>query len=345
MQLAEPGVRAGAHPAQVVADFGQRNRDDAQRTGCLDETVARALCFEVVERLGDGKSGFRSKQLDNLLWEAERRIDSGADGGAAERNLGDVSHRVAHSLDAESNLTGVAAELLAEGDRGRIHEVGTAGLDGRLPEFGLDLEGLREVLERRDELLDERARHGDVNRGREHVVGRLRRIDVVVRMNGRTEVLRRERGQHLVDVHVAGGTAARLVDVDRELVVVVTGDDRIGRLDDRVDDLRVENAERAVRNRRGLLNTRERHDLGRLETETGDGEILDRALGLCPIERVDGHSYLAHGVVFDSVLRVRGHFVRFLWFIGARWPVRWSAFPQRCRVRRDQPAGCSSLRR
>ena len=52
-----------------------------------------------------------------------------------------------HALDAEADLAGVAAELLAEGDRGRIHEVGATGLDDGLPHLGLALERDGEVVE------------------------------------------------------------------------------------------------------------------------------------------------------------------------------------------------------
>ena len=128
---------------------------------------------------------------DDLLREARRGVDAGADGGAAERNLGDAGERrPAIALDAEPHLARVAAELLAEGDRGRVHEVGAAGLHGALPQLGLLLERDGEVVERGDEVADEGARDGDVHRGREHVVRRLRRVDVVVGVHGRAELAR-----------------------------------------------------------------------------------------------------------------------------------------------------------
>ena len=46
---------------------------------------------------------------------------------------------------------GVAAELLAERDRGGVHEVRAAGLHRVRPQLGLLLERDREVVERRDE--------------------------------------------------------------------------------------------------------------------------------------------------------------------------------------------------
>ena len=93
LQLAEPGVRARAHPAQVVADLGERHGDGAQGTGCLDEAVALALRLEVVGRLGDRQLGVALEELDDQLREAGGGVDAGADGGAAERDLGDAGER------------------------------------------------------------------------------------------------------------------------------------------------------------------------------------------------------------------------------------------------------------
>ena len=54
----------------------------------------------------------------------------------------------------------------------------------------LRLEGAREVLERRDQVADDARGRGDVHRRREHVVGRLRRVDVVVGVHGPAECAR-----------------------------------------------------------------------------------------------------------------------------------------------------------
>ena len=118
----------------------------------------------------------------------ERGVDAGADGGAAERNLGDAGERRLHALDAEPDLPGVAAELLAEGDGGGIHEVGAAGLDDasstappspRATTARWSSAGMRSSMQR--------AGDGDVHRGGEDVVGRLRGVDVVVGVHRRAE--------------------------------------------------------------------------------------------------------------------------------------------------------------
>ena len=82
----EPGCRSGmcssprpvfgpgAHPAQVVADLGERDGDRAQRAGCLDEAVAVGLRLEVVLRLGDRQLGVGDEELDDLLREARAGV-------------------------------------------------------------------------------------------------------------------------------------------------------------------------------------------------------------------------------------------------------------------------------
>ena len=168
----------------------------------------------------------------------ERRVDAGADGRAAERNLRDPRQHRLHPLDAQAHLSCVAAELLPERDRGRVHQVRAAGLDGVLPQLRLLLEGDREVVERRDEVVDELLGDGDVHRRREHVVGGLRGVHVVVGVHRRAEATGREGRQHLVHVHVRRGAAAGLVDVDREVGEVLAGDDVVGGRGDRVGDRR-----------------------------------------------------------------------------------------------------------
>ena len=56
-QLADAGARAGAHQREVVGDLGQRDRDDLQRAGELDQRVAVALRLERVLGRADVQPG------------------------------------------------------------------------------------------------------------------------------------------------------------------------------------------------------------------------------------------------------------------------------------------------
>ncbi len=102
------------------------------------------------------------------------------------------------------------------------------------------------MVERRDQLVGRRRRGRDVDRRREHVVGRLAGVDVVVGVHVLAERPGGEGREHLVDVHVARRARAGLEHVDRELRVVLAGGDLLGGSDDRVGDVLVEHAQLGV---------------------------------------------------------------------------------------------------
>jgi hypothetical protein len=89
---------------------------------------------------------------------------------------------------------------------------------------GLGRERALELLERGQELVRRLVERGQMNRGREDVVGGLAHVDVVVGMRAVTG----ERRDHLVGVHVRRGAGPGLEDVDRELVVVLPARDLVG---------------------------------------------------------------------------------------------------------------------
>ena len=150
---------------------------------------------------------------------------------------------------AEADLRGVAAELLTERDRHRVHQVGAPGLDDVRELVRLGLQRCLQALQRGQQLRAHLAQRGQVHRRREHVVGGLAHVDVVVRVHAALG----EVGDHLVRVHVRGGAGAGLEDVDRELVVVLAGRDLVARGRDALGDVGVEQAQLGVHPRgRGL---------------------------------------------------------------------------------------------
>src|SRR5699024_6629341 len=108
---------------------------------------------------------------------------------------------VAHAVDAGAELTGVAAELLAQGHGHRVHEVGPAGLDQVTPRGGAGFQRGGQRLERGHQVRDHDLGGGHVCGGGEGVVGRLRHVDVVVRVDG-DALGGAQRGDDLVGVHV-----------------------------------------------------------------------------------------------------------------------------------------------
>ena len=275
--------------------------------GRLDEAVAVGLGLEVVAGLGQGQSGVGRQQFDHALRESGRRVDAGAHGGAAERDLGDAGEGGVDALDAVADLGGVAAELLAQGDGGGVHEVRAAGLHDVLEFGGLALQRLRQVAEGRDQVVDQRGRGGDVDGRREDVVGGLRGVDVVVRVDnlvapGGLEGPRGELGDDLVGVHVRGRAGAGLEDVNREVAVVLAGRNLVGGVGNRLGELAVEHPQFCVRLGGGLLHPCQGFDVGALQRLAGDREVLDCPLRLCAVQGVHGNADFAHRVVFNAEL-------------------------------------------
>ena len=136
---------------------------------------------------------------------------------------------------------GVAAELLAEGDRRRVHEVGAAGLDDVRPRARpsprarparWSSAGMRSSMSAPVTAMCTEVGNTSFDD-----------CEALTWSFGCTGAPRRcvrERREHLVHVHVRRGAGAGLVDVDRELVVVLAGDDLVGGGGDRVGDRLVE---------------------------------------------------------------------------------------------------------
>ena len=90
------------------------------------------------------------------------------------------SARARHKLD----LPGVAAELLAQADRRGVGQMRAADLDDVVPLLGLVREHVVEVRSSGGiRSLWIAMADGDVDGGREHVVGRLPHVDVIVGMD------------------------------------------------------------------------------------------------------------------------------------------------------------------
>ncbi len=172
--------------------------------------------------------------------------------------------------------------------------------------FGLDGEPVRELGDRRQQLVVHRARGGDVHRGREAVVRALAAIDVVVGMHRRLAAaalpgeLVGASGDDLVDVHVGLRAAAGLPHHERKLRVMTSGEDLVGRLFDPLGELPGELAAAGVHARRRLLDQRECMDDGERHAFVADGEVEQRALGLCAPVGLGGDFDRAEAVGFGA---------------------------------------------
>ena len=200
------------------------------------------------------------------------RVQAGADGGAAERDLAEPAERRRDARLALAHLRRVAAELLAERHRHRVHPVRAARLDHVGELVGLRLQRRREPVERGQQVVHGLVERGEMDGRREDVVRALAHVHVVVRVHA----LARERRHHLVRVHVRRGARAGLEDVDRELVVELAVRDAVAGGGDALRLVGVEQAELGVHARGGGLDPAEPARDGNRDRLAGDGEVGDR---------------------------------------------------------------------
>src|SRR5690606_42159794 len=106
--------------------------------------------------------------------------------------------------------------------------------------LGLAFQGAGEGVERGQQVADHGGGGGDVDGGGEDVVGRLRGVDVVVRVHRPAQDRAGDVGDDVVGVHVRRPSGAGLEHVDREVLVVLPGDDLLGRLGDRLCEVLLE---------------------------------------------------------------------------------------------------------
>jgi len=237
----------------------------------LHERVAVALRLEGVERRGDRQAGIRGESLADLGGELGMGVEAGSGGRAAERDLADPAQRRLDPLHAESDLGRVAAELLAEGDRDRVHQVGPARLDDVGEQGRLLLKGSLERSHRRQQVVADLVQRRQVHGRGEDVVGRLAHVDVVVGMGA----VAGEVGEHLVGIHVGGGAGAGLEYVDGELVVMRAFADRLAGGGDALRQVTVKQSQLAVGLGRGGLDPAQPADHGHRHRGAGDGEVVD----------------------------------------------------------------------
>ena len=312
--LGDPGSRAAGEQADVGCDRVERDGGPAQGAVGRDHRVEAPLRLEVVVGLVEGKSEVGGETLDHPAGERRVGVDPGADGGAAEGQLAELVEGLGGAAPGALDLPGPPQELLTEPDRGGVLEVGAAGLDDRpellapRPQRGL------QGGERGEEIAGEHHRGGHVNGGRDHVVGRLAEVDVVVgvdraaRPEGAAEQLDRAVADHLVGVHVGRGAAAGLEDVDHELVVEPALRHLLGRRRDRAGQACVEQAQVGVDHGRPGLDQAERADEVAGEPQRADREVEPRSHGAGAVVGTGGNIHLAHRVAFragggGSVLR------------------------------------------
>ena len=105
---------------------------------------------------------------------------------------------------------------------------------------------------------------------------------------------------HFVGIHVVAGARAGLEGIDHEMLMMLTVDDFVSRVDDGARQLRVQQAQLHVDLGRRPLDQRHAPDESRQGLHARDREVLQRALRLRRIERPLWHPYLADRVRLNA---------------------------------------------
>ncbi len=119
-------------------------------------------------------------------------------------------------------------ELLTQGHRHRILQLGTTHLQDALELGGLGIEGGDQCFQRVQGGVGA-VDHGHAETGGVGIVGGLTLVDVVIGVDdvvaalGQAHDFEGDVGQDFVGVHVDGGAGTTLVNVDRELVEAFAG--------------------------------------------------------------------------------------------------------------------------
>ena len=122
MDLRKAGEWAGAHHTNVVGNLVEGDSNGAHGAGELDEGVAGSLGLEVVLGLGELVNvGELLELLGDLAAKLSVGVQAGTGSGAADSQLTQARQGGLNALDAELDLASVAAEFLAQGDRGGVH--------------------------------------------------------------------------------------------------------------------------------------------------------------------------------------------------------------------------------
>src|SRR3989454_10709730 len=187
--------------------------------------------------------------------------------------------------------------------------MGPSGLDDWIEFLRLFREAVLQLAQGWQQALVDLQQRGDVNRRWDDVVRGLAHVHMVVRMDGAflpervAEDLVRTVRDHFVRVHVRRGPTASLEDVERELRVQLAVHHFLTRLDTRLADLVVEQAEFHVRLGARHLDQAESVDEPPAEADSADREVFDRSLSLDPPVCVFWDFDLPQEVFLDTELR------------------------------------------
>ena len=155
--LADAAARPRRQPAHVVGDLGERGRQRLERAVGVHQRVVAARASNLLGAVTKGRPVSSASSGRHAHRELGMRVEPGAHGGAAQRELAEVGQRRLDVLEAVVELRDVAGELLAQGQRRGVLQVGPADLDDVAEGFGLGVQRAPQAPHVRDDVAARRA--------------------------------------------------------------------------------------------------------------------------------------------------------------------------------------------
>ena len=302
LDFPQAGQRPGVHPAQVVGNLHQCHRQHIELAGQLDRVVLAGQALEQVGGSHKPLAGDLGQLGHHRRGKTRIGIDPGPHRRAAQRQPAQAYQAIVKAAARTVQLGLPGAEFLAEGQRHRIHQVGAPGLDHLLQLLRPPADHRGQVFQRRQQPPGHRADRGHPQGGRDHIVGTLAQVDVVVGMHGPfdRQLAVGQRGNHLIGIHVGRSARTGLVDIHREMGVMPVGRHLGGSGLDRGRTFGRQQAKTAIDPcRRRLDQPQCGNETGR-QRPAGDREIVQRTLGLGTPQGLGRHLQLPHRIMLGT---------------------------------------------
>ncbi len=274
---------------------------------------------------GEVVVGQRAELFREQAREVRVGVHARAHGGTTLGNAQQVLGRLLDAVAGVADLVAPSAQLLGQGHRHGIHQVGAAGLDHGLGFLLAARDGLHQVIQARQQGIVHLGNGAQVDGRGNHVVAALAHVDVVVGVDRLAAVVGGQARDHLVHVHVGAGAGTRLEHVHGELIHMGAAKYFITGGLDGLGPIRVQQAQYGVGARGAALDPHHGMDEGAGHGPATYREVVDGALGLGRPEGVGRDFHLAETVFLDALvthsdLRQVDQAVQNCGYSAFRWP-------------------------
>ena len=191
--LGQPGARPRGEQPDVVGDLVEVEDVRAERPAQRGDVAHRLHELHPVLALPQVEAAHLAQVLHHERRVVRLGVDAGADRRAADVHLPEPVGGLRQLLPVALHGVAVGGELLAQPDGRGVLQVGAAGLDDVVELGALGQQRRGQEVER-GERGGQRGQHREPHRGRDHVVGALGHVDVIVGMHRRVLPARLGRG-------------------------------------------------------------------------------------------------------------------------------------------------------